>query len=155
MVGKPLGQKALIAATTLCSALLAAPIRVDAACFEPNQSAESQTTSGCAVDGYVTGQIATPGAKLIGRFLQQKINSGMREDSIRELQPFSYVLPDGTNTGSSARAFAPVRNDSFSIAQAMDGAPTTVDPARLGRPRSPALARFIHEGNFAAAIERG
>jgi outer membrane autotransporter protein len=141
MAERSRNRSCLIAATTLCGALVTLPSSIEAACFEPNQS-ESGQTSGCAIDGYVTGQIATPGSKLIGRFLQQKVSADLIGESNFEFQPLSYMLPEEVNSVRSVRSFAPLADDSFSIAQALNGAPETVDPARLGRVGSPTVAFY-------------
>ncbi len=138
----PSHTSVLVASTALCSALLIVPSTAEASCFTPNQTERNISQQACAIDGYVTGQIATPGAKIIDRFLSDRTSAGLREGPSLDQQPFSYVLPDEQISDANFLAFAPQEKQHYSVAQASNGTPATVDPARLGRTGPPNLAFY-------------
>ena len=121
-------------ATLVVFVLLATPAK--AACFFPDPIVErSDLGPVCGSNGFVTGQIATPGSKIIGGVLQDQMNDLVLA---REPQtpagggPIMLSLAPSTSI-PALRALAPVEVVPFSLAQADDLPPAAADPGRLGR----------------------
>ena len=121
-------------ASIVVFALIETP--AEAACFFPDPVVDIDDLGPvCGSNGFVTGQIATPGSKIIGGVLQDRLNDLVLDRQPRTrseggLMPLS-LAPHPVVPG--LRALAPVEIVPFSLAQADDLPPAAADPGRLGR----------------------